>query len=1097
MRRQLCIISLLFMMIIALLGTPAFSDEGNLVEAPLSPKYLEWLAQHQSGDSRPRGHIPFPADLSHLAETPPDESLLYPRGRKMDSEIPATYDLRNVNGKNYVTSVKNQDPYGTCWAHSAIGSMESSFLRQGGSELDLSEMHLAYFTYINSDSSKAFTRLRSLSDILDEGGHSFFPVALFSRLDGPVLESDVPYPVTPSSTKPENYTRVLRLRDVYFLTFSETLNVNSSSTQRDIVKRRIMDNGAVVANYYDDDNDKYYNSSTGAYFYSSSNETTNHAILIVGWDDNYSRNNFATKPSIDGAWLIKNSWGENFGNSGYMWLSYANYLDEGSIFVSELANPDMKVYYYDALGWTGGLRGWEASNTYMANAFKAARTYEKLIEVGFYTAENNQNYEITVYTGLGTSMPSSPVAGTLALSQSGTIPFAGYHTITLNSPVALTQNQYFSVVVKYVNSSTVPTSSRVSGTSDNFSLKDGSFFSYNGTSWTKGSTFSANAPLKAFTLTSAEGSAPSIITSSLPSATINTSYTAMFSALGEKPIVWSISGDLPSSFELDASMGMITGTASVTGSYTFTVIASNDNGQDSKDLTLIVTDTPTITTTSLTGYVGYEFTGKLSLSNNASATWSITSELPKGIKFTPSTGSFSGKPKKAGTYSLSVKAETSAWTVSETVTLIINEKPVKAAIKTSSLTQVTIGDSVNETLKVSGTEPITMTIVEGMPDGLEFNASTYTFTGKPTVTGKFTIKISATNIFNTLTGKNPTVKKVKFFVKAIPPKIAAPSSLPYGIVGTAYSGYTVQLSSGSSPDKWSASGLPKGLSINTSGEITGTPRKAGSFKVKLKAKNNAGNYSTEKIPLRVYDTPIIKVNKLKNGKAGKAYSVKVATKYIPTSWDVTGLPSTLSYTMDAKDKIIITGTPSEAGSYSVVISLENPAGSSSKTLPLTIKSAKKSSAYISKNTTSDAYTRAILRENELLNELLTELQQYETQIESGITFGEERGVSELTQGERSVLEAGGYEIAAVLPVMSVDESGMYDLEAELDEDVETGRELVWLAFPRGEDESEDDEIAEFYDEDGLEIIGVPESHVVKLSVWLNEGVIYTPVIAVK
>ena len=89
-----------------------------------------------------------------------------------------------------------------------------------------------------------------------------------------------------------------------------------------------------------------------------------------------------------------------------------------------------------------------------------------------------------------------------------------------------------------------------------------------------------------------------------------------------------------------------------------------------------------------------------------------------------------------------------------------------------------------------------------------------------------------------------------------------------------------------------------------------------------------------------------------------------------------------------------------------------------------------------------------------------------------------------------------YIIAARLPEVSVDVSGMYDFEAELSENAQVGAKLYWLAYPDGEG-SDDDEIAEFYDEAGAEIDAVPEGRRISVSVWLNEGVKYSPVIAVK
>ncbi|MBQ3395149.1 MAG: hypothetical protein IJG55_02315, partial [Synergistaceae bacterium] len=121
----------------------------------------------------------------------------------------------------------------------------------------------------------------------------------------------------------------------------------------------------------------------------------------------------------------------------------------------------------------------------------------------------------------------------------------------------------------------------------------------------------------------------------------------------------------------------------------------------------------------------------------------------------------------------------------------------------------------------------------------------------------------------------------------------------------------------------------------------------------------------------------------------------------------------------------------------------------------------------------------------------------ESEAEAAITFGNERNELSLSAGQSAMLNEGGYTIVKVLPEMKVSESAMYDIEVELDESIETGAKLIWFAFPKDYESSDDDEIAEFYDESGAEIDCVPESHKFTVGAWLNEGVTYEPVIAVK
>ena len=130
-------------------------------------------------------------------------------------------------------------------------------------------------------------------------------------------------------------------------------------------------------------------------------------------------------------------------------------------------------------------------------------------------------------------------------------------------------------------------------------------------------------------------------------------------------------------------------------------------------------------------------------------------------------------------------------------------------------------------------------------------------------------------------------------------------------------------------------------------------------------------------------------------------------------------------------------------------------------------------------------------------EALAEEEELE-QGEGTVTYGENRAADTLTEAERSALAEGGYIIAAILPEITADESGQYDLDAvSLDEAAPEGGELVWFAFPRNVESSDDDIIAEFYDEAGAEVFAVPEGRKVVPAPWLEAEVTYAPVIAVK
>ena len=901
------------------------------------------------------GYVPPPIDLSYLEDNPPKENSSNGIENLKATTIPSAYDLRNVSGKSYVTKAKDQSEYGACWAFASIGAMESNYLIKYGKTLDLSEMHLAWYTFKNSDASKAFLNLTSTSDvntILNPGGHAFYATALYSRLDGPVLDTSLPYTSTaPKVADPDSYARVLRLRDVYYLSFTAS-NVNNSSENRQNVKRRIMESGAVLASYSNTDSGFKEVSSSEISYYTTQKDT-NHAILIVGWDDNYSKSNFKTKPASNGAWLIKNSWGTDWGDSGYFWMSYEQYLKGGTAFIVEDADDDMQAYYYDALGWTGN-----TSLAYGANVFKSQRAGERLTEVAFYTTDNNIDYKIDIYTGM-TSMPAnSPINGSPVQSVTGTQAFAGYHTVTLDDPIDLTEGEYFSVVVSFPGTSKYPIEMKSSNFADNVTIETGSFTSPNGSIWS--AKKDCNVCIKAFTQT-ASNIAPKITSTSISDAFLDAQYSCKISASGSRPLTWSYSGTLPDGLTFDSSTGVISGTPSKTGDFEITVTAENSSGTDSKTFTLSVTDIPEITTSEIDGYVGYALSERIKLSNEqATASWSIASgSLPKGLSLSSSTGTISGTPKTKGTSSVTFKASSSTWEISKKINIVIEAKPTKPTISTSKLTDGKIGKEYSASIKTKGTTPVTLSISD-LPAGLSMTSDGQ-ISGTPTVAGNFIMTVTASNVYTELNGTTVT-KNVKLKIAAEVPEIEEPTDLPMAIVGQEYEGYNFAVSEGTEPITWTASSLPKGLTLSTEGKLEGTPTKAGNFKITLKAQNFSGKDSI-KVPITVYQIPEITTTKLNDATTDKKYTVRVAaTGTAPISWDIEGLPDTLTITANDKgDKLTITGTPTEANVYDLTIIASNAAGESEETnLTLTVKGvAPKIKGSLTKAAVNKSYSGSI------------------------------------------------------------------------------------------------------------------------------------------
>ncbi len=374
--------------------------------------------------------------------------------KQSEGWFPSFYSSVN-NG--FVTVPKDQGQNGTCWAFAAASLAETSVLANGGTyagkkadvdEINFSEAQIAYFTYAD-----AYDPLGNLNgdgthfeadNILSCGGNHFFTTLSLASWKGLCEDYYMPYDKFVEKGDYQydarlGYKSSVRLENAYWVNMRDL----------DVIKDFIMKNGAVVTDYFHDDS--FFNDETGAY-YCSEPYTTNHAITIVGWDDNYSRFNFLDKPDYDGAWLVKNSWGEEWGNEGYFWLSYA----DASVKDSDAASMEFidsskydNNYQYDgscvmsAVGLNSGM--------VVANSFTvSASEKEKLEAVSFAINSADVDYSIRIFKN---STDFEIINGEELLSEpiTGHVSYTGYYTVPVEEEILLEKGDEYTVCIKFTS----------------------------------------------------------------------------------------------------------------------------------------------------------------------------------------------------------------------------------------------------------------------------------------------------------------------------------------------------------------------------------------------------------------------------------------------------------------------------------------------------------------------------------------------------------------------------------------------------------------------------------------------------------------------
>ena len=355
-----------------------------------------------------------------------------------------SFDLRDVNGISYVSTVKSQRG-GTCWAHGTMAALEGNLLISGnwsaigmGGVPNLSEYHLDWWNGFNEHNNDDTTPTIGGGLEVHMGGDYRVVAAYISRGEGSVYcdaaNDNSEYDDNWYAEAPErddlNYLK-LYVRDIEWYT------AGSDLSNIDLIKNKIMTEGVIGTCMC------YSSSFISNYVHYQSPSSTllpNHSIAIVGWDDS----KYTQAPEGNGAWLCKNSWGSNWGYNGYFWISYYDKWCCQESQMGAVSFQDVEHLAYDHI-YSHDYHGWRDTKADCNEAFNGfvSTGLQKLVAVSFYTAVDDVNYNIKVYD----SFQDGQLLNELT-TDSGTISYTGFHTVDLNTPIILAEGGDFYVYLE-------------------------------------------------------------------------------------------------------------------------------------------------------------------------------------------------------------------------------------------------------------------------------------------------------------------------------------------------------------------------------------------------------------------------------------------------------------------------------------------------------------------------------------------------------------------------------------------------------------------------------------------------------------------------
>lgn len=472
--------------------------------------------------------------------------------RNKSEEIPNKFDLRDMID----IEVKNQLKASQCWAFAANSALET-YSSLNNKNYNFSERHIDY------DTSSSFIegpKEDSLNRDVRDGGLVGTAFTYYSRGSGPVLEEDMPFKNHENLISQDELTKDRTIQKVDDMIYFPQIYKNSAGQcmdanenkydtetveeMRDTIKKHIMNYGGVITSIYSPNNINYYNVNTFAAYVWNNMAYPNHDVLIIGWDDNFSKDNFLTAPKNDGAYIVLNSYGSEFGENGIYYVSYEDCWIEANIRgITRMSDVQYdNIYQHDISEMYNCI-----DSKYAANVFTAQKN-EILTEVMIgSTSKQFCNLYIN-------NMSDDLNVNHLNMIESNVELNPGYNTIKINTNIELFEGNKFAIVVELVdNYFGLGIEDNTSSFANVKSNAGESFISSNGVNWEDiyDPNNAMNFSIKAFTktnektgkITNVKYSNKNIIEGIIGNATIYLKTTTALEGVLPKISIFNNNGD--------------------------------------------------------------------------------------------------------------------------------------------------------------------------------------------------------------------------------------------------------------------------------------------------------------------------------------------------------------------------------------------------------------------------------------------------------------------------------------------------------------------------------------------------------------------------